>query len=436
MEFSSTRNPNKTVSFSQAIVNCLPEDGGMYVPAHEANLRPWIYYLNENTSFSSIAGSLTSALIKEEFSPIICETIASKAFPFSPELKQLDDNLFLLELFHGPTGCHKDFGVSYLASCLEHILIMENKNATLLAVTNGETGSCITKALKNKTRIKAILLYIKGSMRGFSDSDCVWNGGNIYPVEVDGTENDCFRIAREIYQDRSLIEKYNLTLANSVNIGRLLPQTFFYTYAFSRLKNKVCTDIFYALSANNYGNLVAGLYSWKFSLPVNGFITDSTPALSVDLQGKCNVLDSIIPLNKRGPSDPIEPSNIERLEEVFCTNPAVLKGLVFPARISEEEKGSAMKELFIKYHEFVDLSTAGAYAAAKKRNDIVSPDDGITVLISKDDPSLSKDTIKHWCGEYPEMPEHIKELYIPVTPKKTIPSTKQAIEAILKEIHS
>lgn len=150
MQFVSTRDTNQKVSFAEAILKPVPKDGGMYVPASEDNLRPWILHLDASSSFSSIAGSLTSALLKDEFSPLISENIAQTAFPFSPELKQLDKNLFVLELFHGPTGSHKDFGVSYLASCLEHILHMENKKATVLAVTNGETGACIANAFRGK----------------------------------------------------------------------------------------------------------------------------------------------------------------------------------------------------------------------------------------------------------------------------------------------
>ena len=435
MQISSTRNKQNIVTFSKAIVDCLPQDGGMYVPAKEMNLRPWISYMNENTSFSSIAGALTSALINEELSPIISENIATRAFPFSPELKQLDEKLYLLELFHGPTGCHKDFGISYLASCLEHILIMENKNATVLAISNGETGACIAKALENKKHLKAIILYTKGSMRGLKESDFVWNGGNIYPVEVDGNEDDCFKVARELFDDRSLIEKYNLTLANTHNIGRLLPQTFFYTYAFSRLKNKCFTDIFYALSADNYGNLVAGLYSWKFSLPVNGFITDSTPSLYADATGDCTVLDSIIPLEKRGKADPLNPSNIERLEEVFCTNPAVIKGFVFPAKVTKQDAGNALKEMFTKYHEFIDLQTASAYAASKIRSDVTNDQDGTIVLVSRNHPSLSQKEIKFWCGEEPTMPDHIKELYVKIEPKHKIKAEKSEVVKILEELN-
>lgn len=434
MRFVSTRNKNFSIPFSQAIVDCLPQDGGLYVPVSEENLSPWIMYMDENTTFNSIAGSLTSALIKEEFSPIISEAIATKAFPFSPVFKQLDSNVYVLELFHTPTGTHKDFGVSYLASCLEHILLMQNKTATVMAVTNGETGACIVNAFRNKNRLKAILLYTKGNMRGIKDSDYISNGGNILPVEVNGTQEDCFRIAREIYSDRNLIQKYNLTLANSVNIGRLLPQIFFYMYAFSRLRKKVNGEIYYSLSAGNYGNLVAGLYGWKFSLPVNGFITDCSSSLTLDSSNKCFVMDSVVPLNKRNPSDPINPSNIERLEEVFITNSAVIKGLVYPAQVSEQEKMQTVKDIYKKYNYLVDLSTASAYQAMLKREDVTQFPEGTVVLIARDHPSLTSDDIKHLCGETPQMPESLKEFYVKNEPKIKIEADKNSIINLLAQL--
>mgnify|MGYP003292712590 CR=1 FL=1 len=118
MQFVSTRNPDNKVSFSQAVLNCIPADGGLYMPAYEENLNSWILYMNENTSFASIAGSLTSALIKEEFSPIISEAIATNAFTFSPELNRLNERLYHLELFHGPTGTFKDSAFSRSTSKL------------------------------------------------------------------------------------------------------------------------------------------------------------------------------------------------------------------------------------------------------------------------------------------------------------------------------
>ena len=112
MIFTSTRNNSLQVEFSQAVRACLPKDGGVFVPSANGfeDLRRWIYYIDKDTTFTSIAGTLTSAYMKNEFSPIICQTIAEKAFPFAPVLNQLDDNLFNLELYHGYTGCSKEEG--------------------------------------------------------------------------------------------------------------------------------------------------------------------------------------------------------------------------------------------------------------------------------------------------------------------------------------
>ncbi|AEE17649.1 pyridoxal-phosphate dependent enzyme [Treponema brennaborense] len=434
MQFVSTRDRKNVVSFSQAITDCMAPDGGLYVPAYADNLGPWVYYLNDKTSFASLAGSLTSALIKEEFSPIISEAIATGAFPFSPGFRRLDDSLYQLELFTGPTGSHKDFGVSYLAACLEYTLLMQDKNAIVVAVTDGEIGASVVQAMRGKKHLKAVLLYVKGTMRGFNESDCVWNGGNVYPVEVDGTVEECNRLVGAVFADREAVSSYGLTLVNTANIGRLLPQTFFYMYAFSRLKKKVFGDIFYALAPGNYGNLAAGLYGWKFSLPVNGFITECTPSLTVDPFNRCEVLDAVVPLENRGPADPASPSNLERLEEVFFTNPAVLKGMVFPVPVSQTEREAACKELFMKYGEFADGETSGAYAAAKNHIDAFHTDDSTVVLVARDHPAFHVDRIRRCCGEAPEIPAHIAALLEPVTPVKRIPPELSHVIRICAEL--
>lgn len=439
MKYISTRGPRgldirQPVDFSHALLNCLCADGGVYVPAYAEDLRPWIMYMDENTPFQSIAGSLTSALIKEEFSPIISEAIANQAFPFSPELKKLDNNLYALELFHGPTGIHKDFGLSYLAACLEHVLLMKDSSALIAAPTSGETGASIAHALRGKKRVKAILMYPKDSMRGIDDADCVWNGGNVYPVEVNGTIADCVDLSRRLYADDEAVKKYGLTLANTVNIGRLLPHTFLYMYAFSRLRKQVYSDIFYAMGSDNYGNLAAGLYAWKFSLPVKGFILDSSSTLSCDARGKCCMPDSIVPLAKRGPADPGRPSNVERLEEIFAESAAVMSGLVYTAPVSEEETAAAFRRLFEKYRYFAAPGAARAYAAALKRNGISGGEDSCLVLVAAEDPSLHANTMRLWCGEEPPKNERLIALSEKMKPAKKIESDIDSLIKIADEI--
>ncbi|MCK9169301.1 MAG: threonine synthase [Treponema sp.] len=431
MRFTSTRNKVDTVGFAQAVLDCMPSDGGYYVPADTEDLRRWILYTDENTTFASIAGTLTSAFIKDEFSPIICETIATKAFPFEPVMRRLDDTYFMLELFHGPTGYHRDFGISYLVSCLETILQMRDSTAMFLSVTRAELGSVLAHELKDKKRIKAVVVYPKGTVHGMQDSDYVWNGGNIYPVEIEGSEADCRAFVRNIFRDHEFVAANRLTVANTANIGRLLPQAFFYPFAFSRLKNKTAGDIYYALAPGNYSNVVAGLYSWQFALPLNGFLTPATDALTVDAMGNCVLLDSVIPLNKRDPADPIDPSNLERLEDVFSANKLMMRNFIYPVKLTDALIDSAAKELFIKYHVYADRHTARAFAAAKANEEMVKEDAGTVVLVARDHPSLSADYMQHTLGEVPEMPENINAVLRHVSLNKPVIRTVEELRKII-----
>ena len=434
MKFTSTRNKSLSVGFSQAVLNCMPDDGGLYVPFETEDLRRWILYTDENTSFSSLAGSLTSAFIKDEFSPIICETIATRAFPFSPEIKQLDENLFLLELFHGPTGIHRDFGISFLVSCLETILQLKGEKALFLDVSTGELGASLAYALRGKKNIRAVLVYPKGTVTGLSDEDFYWNGGNIYPVEVDGTEKECYDIVRAVFAEKQFVLKNALTVANTANIGRLLPQAFFYPFAFSRIKNKVNSSIFYALAPGNYSNVVAGLYAWQFALPLNGFILPATDSLTIDPVGNPILLDSVVPLAKRIAADPSEPSNIERLEDIFSANSLMMKHFLYPYAISDDDVNDAAKELFLKYKVYADRHTARAYAASVLHEKVNSGEPYATVLVARDSPSLSEEFVRHTVGEVPEMRESVRNSLKAVDLSRECVSSPEELKRIIETL--
>ncbi len=406
MKFVSTRDEKNIVSFSKALLNCMPADGGLYVPYECEDLRNWILYADENTSFANLAGTLTSALINKEFSPIICEAIATRAFYFEPVIRQLDKNLYIMELYHGPTGTFKDFGVSYLSAALETVLQMHDEKSILLDATTGELGACMAQALKGKKLVKSVLLAPKGKFRGMDESCFVWNGGNVYPIEVDGTDEDCHNLIRKVFSNPELVEKYHLTVANTANIGRLLPQAFFYTFAFSRIKKNVYGDIFYALPVGNYGNLVSGLYSWKLALPVNGFIVPISENLRFDAEGRVMVMDSFVPLGERFKADPADPSNLERMEHIFKANSLLLRSFVYPSDVSQLDTADACKELFTKYHVYADNETSTAYAAAKLRKDVFD-DDGAVVLVARNSPFADEAFIQQCIGETPEKDESV-----------------------------
>ncbi|AGT43256.1 hypothetical protein [Treponema pedis] len=433
MNLVSTRNGKKTVTFYEAVTNCIPEDGGLYIPADTMDLSPWIEHLNENSTFASIAGTLTSALLKNEFSPAVSERIAASAFGnYSPRLRQLDDRLFLLDLFHGPTGCHRDFGFLWLASVLEHILTMTNETALVLATGTKKNGAGMAAAFGNKKRLKTLLIHPKGFAAGIPEKYLAENGGSIYSVECEGSIKDVENLKRSVYLDKKLVKEYRLTLANTVNIGRLLPQMFFYIFAFTRFRKSSFGEIYYALHSGNYGNLAAGLYAWKNSLSLNGFITDSTQELCGDAEGECFCKTLNIPLDRRSAADPISPSNIERLERIFEISPAVMKALIFPEPVEPADYSKYIRTAYHKYGIMFDTSTAAAYGAAVKSRFINKHGQETLVLISKDHPAYESDIIEAACGEKPKRPKYMEDLEKPIKNIKKIRVSKQEIENMLK----
>lgn len=430
MHFTSTRNSNLKVSFSQAVRDCIPDDGGVFVPSSIEDMRRWIYYIDETTSFASIAGSLTSALMHEEFSPIICETIATAAFPVEPVVKQLGGSLFMTEMYHGFTGCHRDYGVSYLVSYLETTLQLKGGKAVFLDFTHGGLGALLSKILKGKKNIKAVLVYQKGTVRGLDEESLVWNGGNIYPVEMEGSEAEIKAAIYEVFADREFVQTNGLTVANTTNVCRLLGQIFFFPYSFAQVKKKFNGEFYYAMGAGNYGSLMAGLYSWRFALPVNGFYVPSTTALARSANGSPVVLDSLVDLKVRGETNPAVPANLERLESFFGKNEMMMRNFIYPCDVSEEQRDAAAKELYMKYGIFADKETASAYAVVKENCSEVFDEDGAFILTAYNHPSLSSDYCRHVIGEAPEMPNEIKASFVPVQLRRPVIASVEELKKI------
>ena len=430
MQFTSTRNSNLKVSFSQAVRDCIPDDGGVFVPSSIEDMRRWIYYIDETTSFASIAGSLTSALMHEEFSPIICETIATAAFPVEPVVKQLDGSLFMTEMYHGFTGCHRDYGVSYLVSYLETTLQLKGGKAVFLDFTHGGLGALLSKILNGKKNIKAVLVYQKGTVRGLDEESLVWNGGNIYPVEMEGSEAEIKTAISEVFADREFVQANGLTVANTTNVCRLLGQIFFFPYSFAQVKKKFNGEFYYAMGAGNYGSLMAGLYSWRFALPVNGFYVPSTTALARSANGSPVVLDSLVDLKVRGETNPAVPANLERLESFFGKNEMMMRNFIYPCDVSEEQRDAAAKELYMKYGIFADKETASAYAVVKENCSEVFDEDGAFILTAYNHPSLSSDYCRHVIGEAPEMPDEIKASFVPVQLRRPVIASVEELKKI------
>jgi len=366
MRFRSTHSSEPLVSFKDAVLNCLPPDGGLYVPDKAMDIRQLFLYMNEDTTFPDLVTAVAPSLLEGDLNPFSASRVAESAFNFAPELIRLDDNYSILNLYNGPTGLFKDFGIAFFAAVLEEL----QKNAghsLVLAAARGDTGVSIAHAFKGRKGIGAVLAYSSESILGLDPAGFVTNGGNIIPIQIQGTFDDCQRLINEVINDRPFVARYNITSANTTNPGRLLPQIFYYLYAFIKIKKQFSGDLAFSVPCGNFGNLIAGLYAWKFGMPVNGFIAamNANNALGDFIKGKPFIPRPLI--NTKSPAlDVRVPSNLSRLASFYEEAPAVMRNMVYPASVDDELTLRTIEQVWKKYHLHIDSHTAVAFAAAEQ----------------------------------------------------------------------
>jgi threonine synthase len=234
-------------------------------------MRQYFLYMDGETAFHDLAATVSPSLFQGELNPVSASLVAESAFNFEPELRQLDGRFSVLNLHNGPTGVFKDFGIAFLAAVMEEML-KNSGSAMVISASRGDTGVSNAHAFYRRRGITSVILYPSGPIRGLNPAMFVPNGGNIIPIQVKGTLDDCQRLITAAIYDRSFAERYGVTSANAINVGRLLPQAFYYLYGFIQIKKQLCGDLLFSVPSGNFGNLIAGLYAWKFGMPVNGFI--------------------------------------------------------------------------------------------------------------------------------------------------------------------
>jgi len=366
MQFRSTHSSEPLVSFKEAVLNCLPPEGGLYVLDQAMDIRQLFLYMGEETSFPELVAAVAPSLLEGNLNPFSASRIAESAFNFEPELIRLDDDYSLLNLYNGPTGLFKDFGIAFFAAVLEE-LQKDAGPSLVLAATHGDTGVSMAHAFRGRKGTNAVLAYPSGSIRGLDPATFVPNGGNIIPIQVEGTFDDCQRLIEGAINDRTFAERYNITCANSINPARLLPQAFYYLYAFNQIKNQLSGALAFSVPCGNFGNLIAGLYAWKFGMPVNGFIAamNANNALGDFFRGEPFAPKPLI--STQSPAlDVAIPSNLSRLVSFYHEAPAVMRNMVYPASINDALILKTIEQVWKKYRLHIDTHTAVAFAAAEQ----------------------------------------------------------------------
>jgi threonine synthase len=432
MHFRSTQAHEPLVSFKDAVLHCLPAEGGLYVPAMIPDLRQYFLYMDAGTAFPELVSTLAPALLQGELNPFSASRVAESAFQFEPELQRVDDGISLLNLYNGPTGVFKDFGISFLAAVMEELL-KNSGRAMLLSASRGDTGVSIARAFAGREGITSVILYPSGYIRGLDPESFVPNGGNIIPIQVKGTFDDCQRLINETINDREFTERYGVTSANAINPGRLLPQSFYYLYAFTKIKEIVQGELIFSVPSGNFGNLIAGLYAWKFGMPVNGFIAamNANNAFGGLIRGEKFVAHKLI--NTCSPAlDVTFPSNYARLVSFYEEAPAVMRNMVYPASIDDETTLAVMEKVWKKHRIFIDSHTAVAYAAAEQFAASRDYNGQVhTVVLATEHPAKEADIIVKTTGQAIPVPERFLALQEKTDPVAVIEADIEAFEGAI-----
>ena len=364
----STRGKAPAVSLKEAVVAGIAPDGGLYVPQKlERKPESWWSALR-GKSFPDVAMALACELLAGEFDDDTIVSVVRGALNFPVRVVELEHGLGAVELFHGPTFAFKDFGARMLAQLLalsenEAAAKSNGKDLTILVATSGDTGSAVAHAFLGVKGIRVVVLYPEGQVSDVQEAQFTTLGHNITAVAVAGTFDDCQRLAKEAFADAQLQTRVRLTSANSISLGRLLPQMFYYAYAALQYKPK--TPLVISVPSGNFGNLVAGVMAWQMGAPINGFSAPTTINDTVPRYFSTGRVEPRASVSTAANAmDVGNPSNLERLQWLFDGDLPAMRKVIATASHTDDEVRGAIAELFKKYSYVADPHSAIGYLGA------------------------------------------------------------------------
>lgn len=366
MELYSTNNKKLRVSFKEAVFNSLPSDKGLYLPVQIPQIDPEFLSNIENFSFPEIAYTVARTLLGDDIPDNELKFLIYDAINFDAPIVTLDDQTHVLELFHGPSLAFKDFGARFMSRVMAHYLAPADGLLDVLVATSGDTGGAVALGFLGVPNTRVTILFPKGKVSEIQRLQLTTNGQNIRAIAIDGTFDDCQSLVKQAFTDEELHSKFNLTSANSINIARLIPQSFYYFYAYAQLKRLGRSNIVFAVPSGNFGNIGAGILAYRMGLPVKHFVAatnanDTVPRFL--LSGVYETMHSIQTFSNA--MDVGAPSNWVRIMDLFNGNLEAVKKMITGFSFSDEETLAGIEELYHRYAYVACPHTAISYLATQ-----------------------------------------------------------------------
>lgn len=360
MKYYSTNNKNLRVSLREAVMQGLAPDSGLFMPESILPLSADFFKSLPEKSFRQISFEVAEHLIGQDLPKEDLERIIEHTIQFDAPLVQLEKNIFSLELFHGPTLAFKDFGARFLSGLLGYFAAQQEKVITILVATSGDTGSAVANGFLNVPGTHVVVLYPAGKVSTAQEKQFTTLGGNVSAIEIDGTFDDCQRIVKQCFLDEELNRKMTLTSANSINIARLIPQSFYYFQAYAQLKREC--QMIVSVPSGNFGNLTAGLFAKRMGLPIKHFIasTNRNDVVPVYLRTRHFIPRPSVQTISNA-MDVGNPSNFFRMLDLYGQNIDSLKGDITGYSFTDDETRGLIKRIYSEKGYVLDPHGAIGY---------------------------------------------------------------------------
>lgn len=403
MKYYSTNKNIEAVSLKEAVIKGLAEDKGLYMPEKIKPLPEEFFGQIQNMSFQEISHRAASNLFGEDMEEKELEKIVYETLSFDCPVIRLSKSINSLELFHGPTMAFKDIGARFMARMLGRLMNCgERKEINVLVATSGDTGSAVANGFYRVPGINVLVLYPKGKISQIQEKQITTLGGNIKALAIDGVFDDCQALVKTAFLDKSLKESKRLTSANSINVARLMPQTFYYFHAYAQMKKEGAEkNLVFSVPSGNFGNLTAGLLAKKMGLPAKRFIAaNNSNAVFYKylITGHLEPAASIATVANA--MDVGNPSNFARIAELYNHSHAAIIKDISGASYSDKDIIKTIKEAMIKYNYICDPHGACALRALEEG---LHPDEN-GVFLETAHPAKFKETVEQAIGQSLDLP--------------------------------
>jgi threonine synthase len=433
MTFYSTNNSANVVSLQEALFNSLPQDKGLYMPTSIPQLPDGFMEGITNQSLAEIAYKLTKLWLQDDLTPAQIEELVTHAFPFDTPLVELEANRkYVLELFHGPSLAFKDVGARFMAGLMSIYSATQSREVHILVATSGDTGGAVAMGFHNVPGVRVSILYPKGRVSQLQEKQLTTLGGNIHAFEVDGSFDDCQAMVKAAFLDEDLTRAFSLSSANSINIFRLIPQSFYYFRALAQLKADHAPAVF-STPSGNFGNLSAGVLAWRMGLPVQAFVAATNLNKVVPdylTSGQYAPMASLATLSNA--MDVGNPSNFVRLQRLFEDNFDQMSDLVSGVYFTDGQTVDEMIQLRDKYNYIACPHTAVGLLGLESYQQLHVDNCGIALATAH--PAKFSPVVDTIFGHAVDVPERLAVLSQREKHAIAIPGTFNAFKESLLEL--